>query len=86
MTANEMFDEFYSSFLYYFEISFPKTVQRLKTKDDEWITNTIRHSQELVKNLYWETRISTNPQAKENYKVAKTNHSKLILNTKKEFY
>lgn len=50
-----MFDDFYSSFVYNFEISFPKMVQLLKTKNDEWITHDVRQSQEIVKALYWET-------------------------------
>lgn len=42
--------------------------------------NGFRQSQEIVKALYWETRINANPETKQNYKLAKSENATLILN------
>lgn len=36
--------------------------------------------------MYWETRDSDDPVLKENYKKAKAQHSKLVANSKENFF
>lgn len=86
--VNSLFNDFYSTFIYIFDVCFPKAI--CKVKDDshvKWITEEIMTSQDHLKELYWNTRKTPNNIiAKQEYNRAKYQHANLLTDSKKQFY
>lgn len=60
LVLDKSFKEFYSSFLYLFDISFPIVILNKNDNSSNWVNKDVRASQNALKDLYWNTRSSDN--------------------------
>nr|CAH7726507.1 unnamed protein product [Callosobruchus chinensis] len=80
----QAFQSFYSSLLYYFEISFPKRRRFVKPDKKNWINNDVIKSSIYLKDLF--VMKNNYPELVPAYEQAKRKHSDLVKSTKKGFY
>nr|CAI5859660.1 unnamed protein product [Callosobruchus analis] len=79
----QAFQSFYSSVLYYFEISFPKRKSFVKRDKKNWINNDVIRSSRYLKDLF--VMKNNYPELVPAYEQAKRKHSHLVKRSKKVF-
>lgn len=74
LALDKSFEEFYSSSLYLFDISFPLVILNKNSNSSNWVNKEVRASQNALKDLHWNTRSSDNNLIKRQYSKAKGKH------------
>ena len=82
---NSALDYFLYTFLYYFNVHFPKRKYDKNNKHDKnWVNDSVKASSLKLKDLF--VLKNTYPDLKSTYKIEKKKHNILINSTKKLYY
>lgn len=78
------FDDFFNILQYYFNIHFPLHKLTKEIGSKSWVSNNVRNSSRNLKDLHYFSQ--RHPELRTLYLKAKKEHSKLVRDTKKNFF
>lgn len=81
---SEAFEVFYNIFLYYFNVHFPVLRKNTGSSTKRWVDDAVRKSGTELRDLF--VLSEAFPELKQCYNNAKQVHTRLLMNTKKQFY